>query len=241
MTTLLERATTFERELIELRRDLHRHPELSFRETRTSGEVARRLQALGLTVRTGIARTGVVAELHNGAGPLVALRADMDALPIDEDNDVPYRSTIEGIMHACGHDAHVAMLTGAARLLSEAGARGDLPPGTVRFLFQPSEEASDRENKSGARRMIEEGALDGAGAVFGLHIGALPADAANLRPDQERQGAQERGLAAAIAAPERQKLASSQIEREAVEHLAAAAAASQVRDVEERARHRAPS
>lgn len=182
MTTLLERATTFERELIELRRDLHRHPELSFRETRTSAEIARRLEALGLHVRTGVARTGVVAELRKGAGPLVALRADMDALPIDEDNDVPYRSTIEGIMHACGHDAHVAMLAGAARLLTEASARDELPPGTVRFLFQPSEEASDRENKSGARRMIEEGALDGARAVFGLHIGAhLPAGKAYLR------------------------------------------------------------
>ena len=153
MTTLLERATTFERELIELRRDLHRHPELSFRETRTSGEVARRLQALGLTVRTGIARTGVVAELHNGAGPLVALRADMDALPIDEDNDVPYRSTIEGIMHACGHDAHVAMLVGAARVL--ARRRASLA-GSIVLMFQPGE-----EGYHGARVMLEEGLLDG--------------------------------------------------------------------------------
>jgi amidohydrolase len=176
MTTLLERATTFEPELIELRRDLHRHPELAFQETRTAAEAARRSELLGLDVRTGVARTGVVAELRNGDGPVVALRADMDALPIREANDVPYRSTRDGVMHACGHDAHVAMLVGAAKLLCAARDDGSLPGGTVRFLFQPSEESSDRENKSGARRMLDEGALDGVKAVFGLHVGAhLPA------------------------------------------------------------------
>jgi amidohydrolase len=176
MTTLLERAAAFEDELIALRRDLHQHPELSFREQRTAAEAARRVEALGYEVKSGIARTGVVAELTHGGGPIVALRADMDALPIREANDVPYRSTVDGVMHACGHDAHVAMLTGAARLLADARAAGDLPAGTVRLLFQPSEESSDRENKSGARRMIEEGAMDGVAAVFGLHIGAhLPA------------------------------------------------------------------
>jgi amidohydrolase len=181
MTTLLERAAAFEDELIELRRDLHRHPELSFREQRTAAEAARRVEALGYHVRTGVARTGVVAELENGDGPVIALRADMDALPIGETNDVPYRSTVDGVMHACGHDAHVAMLTGAARLLADARAAGDLPAGTVRLLFQPSEESSDRENKSGARRMIEEGAMNGAAAVFGLHIGAhLPTGKAYL-------------------------------------------------------------
>src|SRR5690606_32162758 len=132
----------------------------AFREQRTAGEAARRMEALGLHVRTGVGRTGVVAELDNGAGPVIALRADMDALPIREANDVPYRSTVDGVMHACGHDAHVAMLTGAARLLADAKAAGDLPGGTVRFLFQPSEESSDRDNKSGAGRMIEEGAMD---------------------------------------------------------------------------------
>jgi amidohydrolase len=182
MTTLLERAAAFEEELIELRRDLHSHPELAFREQRTAAEAARRVEALGYDVRTGVARTGVVAELKNGAGPVIALRADMDALPIHEANDVPYRSTVDGVMHACGHDAHVAMLTGAARLLADARAAADLPGGTIRLLFQPSEESADRENKSGARRMIEEGAMRGVAAVFGLHIGAhLPAGKGYLR------------------------------------------------------------
>ena len=179
MTTLLERATAFEDELVALRRDLHRHPELAFREQRTAAEAARRMEALGLRVRTGIARTGVVAELENGTGPVIALRADMDALPIREANDVPYRSTVDGVMHACGHDAHVAILTGAARLLADARAAGDLPAGTVRLLFQPSEESSDRDNKSGAGRMIEEGAMNGVAAIFGLHVGAhLPSGTA---------------------------------------------------------------
>jgi amidohydrolase len=181
MTTLFERASTLQDELIELRRDLHRHPELAFREQRTAAEAARRVETLGYSIRTGIARTGVVAELRNGDGPVVALRADMDALPIREQNDVEYRSTVDGVMHACGHDAHVAMLTGAARLLADARDAGELPAGTVRLLFQPSEESSDRENKSGARRMIEEGAMHDVAAVFGLHIGAhLPAGRAYL-------------------------------------------------------------
>jgi amidohydrolase len=176
MTTLLQRAVAFEPDLVELRRDLHRHPELSFQETRTAAEAARRVEELGFAVQTGIARTGVVAELANGNGPIVALRADMDALPIRETSDVPYRSTVDGVMHACGHDAHVAMLVGAARLLRSARDQGELPAGTVRLLFQPSEERADRENKSGATRMIEQGALQGVSAIFGLHVGAhLPA------------------------------------------------------------------
>jgi len=172
MHPLLRRARDFEAELIQLRRDLHRHPELSFREVRTAAIAAERVEALGYEVRRGVGRTGVVAELRNGAGPVVALRADMDALPIDEENDVDYRSTVPGVMHACGHDAHVAMLVGAARLLAEARMRGELPPGTVRLLFQPSEEASDEEGLSGASRMIDDGAIDGVNAIFGLHIGA---------------------------------------------------------------------
>ncbi|MEO5509252.1 MAG: M20 family metallopeptidase [Longimicrobiales bacterium] len=172
MTSLLERARAFENDLIELRRDLHRMPELAFRETRTAARVAELLGALGWDVRTGVGRTGVVAELCNGAGPVVALRADMDALPIQESSDVPYRSTVPGIMHACGHDAHVSMLVGAARLLSDAHAAGTLSNGTVRLLFQPSEEASDAENKSGATRMIEDGAMRDVSCIFGIHIGA---------------------------------------------------------------------
>ncbi|HEX6939952.1 MAG TPA: amidohydrolase [Longimicrobiales bacterium] len=172
MTTLLTRAERFEPELIALRRDLHRHPELAFREHRTADIAARRVEALGYAVRRGVGRTGVVAEIGDGGGPVVALRADMDALPIQEENDTDYRSTVPGVMHACGHDAHVAMLVGAARLLAEARDRGALPPGRVRLLFQPAEEAADEENKSGAVRMIEDGAMDGVDAVFGVHIGA---------------------------------------------------------------------
>jgi amidohydrolase len=170
MTSLLDRATGLQRELIDLRRDLHRHPELSFCESRTADTAARAVESLGWRVRRGVGRTGVVAELGTGR-PIIALRADMDALPIQESSDVEYRSTVDGVMHACGHDAHVAMLVGAARLLSDAYRAGDLH-GTVRLLFQPSEESSDDEGKSGATRMIDDGAMAGVDAVFGLHIGA---------------------------------------------------------------------
>lgn len=170
MTSLLDRATGFRNDLIDLRRDLHRHPELAFCETRTAGAAARAVEALGWRVRRGVGRTGVVAEIGDGS-PLVALRADMDALPIQEAGTADYRSTVDGVMHACGHDAHVSMLVGAARLLAEAHRAGDLR-GTVRLLFQPSEESSDDEGKSGATRMIEDGAMEGVDAVFGLHIGA---------------------------------------------------------------------
>ena len=172
MQTLLERASAFEGELIELRRYFHAHPELSFQEQRTSAECARRVEELGSEVKRNVGKTGVVAELRNGAGPVIALRADMDALPIQEQNDVAYKSTVPGVMHACGHDTHMTMLIGAARLLKEMHARGELPSGTVRLLFQPSEESADEENKSGAMRMIEDGALKNVDAVYGLHIGA---------------------------------------------------------------------
>lgn len=172
MTTLLEHATTLQPKLTGLRRDLHRHPELGFRETRTAATAARIVEELGYTVRTGVGRTGIVAELPNGNGPTVALRADMDALPIQEQSDVEYRSGVPGVMHACGHDAHVAMLAGAAEILAGRRNRGELPAGTVRLLFQPSEEMSDEENRSGAMRMVEDGAMQGVDAVFGLHVGA---------------------------------------------------------------------
>ncbi len=182
MTTLLEHATRLQPKLTELRRDLHRHPELGFRETRTAATAARLVEDLGFRVRTGVGRTGVVADLGNGNGPTVALRADMDALPIQEQNDVEYRSSVDGVMHACGHDAHVAMLVGAATILAAARERGELPPGTVRLLFQPSEEASDDENLSGAMRMVQDGAMEGVDAVFGLHVGAhLPAGRCLMR------------------------------------------------------------
>ena len=168
MTALLEHARRLESDLTELRRDLHRHPELSFQEQRTARVVAERLASLGWRVRTGVGGTGVVAEIGDGA-PVVALRADMDALPIQEAGDAPYRSTVAGVMHACGHDAHTAMLLGAAAILANQNVEG---PGTIRLLFQPAEEASDAENRSGATRMIEDGALDDVAAIFGLHVAA---------------------------------------------------------------------
>ena len=170
-TTLLERARSLAPELVELRRDLHRHPELSFQEHRTSGVVADRLQAMGLKPRMGVGKTGVVAEIANGKGPVIALRADMDALPIQEQFEHDYGSTVPGVMHACGHDAHTAGLIGAARLLVNEHAAGRLPQGTIRLLFQPAEESADDEGKSGATRMIEDGALEGVDAVVGIHVG----------------------------------------------------------------------
>lgn len=169
---LMEQARALQPELIALRRDFHRHPELSFQEHRTAGVVADRLAALGLVVRTGVGRTGVVGELRNGPGPTVALRADMDALPIQEDPDHDFGSTVSGVMHACGHDAHTAGLLGAASLLVDAARGGHLAAGTVRFLFQPSEETVDADGKSGATRMIEDGAMAGVDAIVGLHVGA---------------------------------------------------------------------
>jgi len=173
---LHERAKEFAQDLSDLRRDFHRHPELAFQEHRTAEVVAGTLRKLGCQVRTGVGITGVVGELENGPGPTIALRADMDALPIQEDADHDYRSTVPGVMHACGHDAHMAGLLGAARLLAEEMEEGRLPPGRVRFLFQPSEEGMDEEGKSGATRMVEDGAMVGVSAVAGLHVGAhLPA------------------------------------------------------------------
>jgi IAA-amino acid hydrolase len=172
MRELLERAGEFETELIDLRRHLHQHPELSFQEKRTADEVARRVSEIGYDVTRNVGVTGVVAELDNGDGPCVALRADMDALPIQEANNVEYRSRNSGVMHACGHDAHMSMLVGAARLLMDLRKRNELPRGRIRLLFQPSEEASDAENKSGAARMIDDGALSNVDAVFGMHVGA---------------------------------------------------------------------
>ena len=167
---LLARAEALATELIETRRDLHAYPELSFQETRTAALVADRLKELGYDVKTGVGMTGCVGELVTGPGRTVALRADMDALPIQEANDVPYRSRNDGVMHACGHDAHVTCLLGAARLLAESASAGDLPAGRIRLLFQPSEETTDAENVGGARRMVEDGAMKGVDAVIALHV-----------------------------------------------------------------------
>lgn len=176
MRDFLEHARSFRSDLVRTRRDLHRHPELAFQERRTAERVARDLQGLGLQTRTGVGRTGVIADLRTGAGPVVALRADMDALPITEDNDVDYRSATPGLMHACGHDAHTAMLLGAARILTDAARHEQVPTGTVRFLFQPAEEKADDDNRSGGVHLVAEGAMQDVSAVFALHVGPhLPA------------------------------------------------------------------
>src|SRR5512143_2106115 len=114
---MLDRARKIEKQLIDIRREIHAHPELGFREFKTSQKVSDVLTSLGIEHQRGIAKTGIVATLGDGQGPVVALRADMDALPIQEANDVPYRSQTDGLMHACGHDAHTAGLLGAAMLL----------------------------------------------------------------------------------------------------------------------------
>jgi amidohydrolase len=168
---MLDQAKQIEKQIIELRRAIHQQPELGFREFKTSQRVSDVLTSLGIEHQRGIAKTGIVATLGNGNGPTVALRADMDALPIVEANEVSYRSQHNGVMHACGHDAHTAMLLGAAMLLAKENLNG-----TVRLLFQPCEEGQDAEGKSGATRMIEEGALHEVAAVFGLHVASdMPA------------------------------------------------------------------
>ncbi len=170
---MLERAKALAPELVRLRRDIHAHPELSFQEYRTAALVAETLQEIGgIAVRTGVAKTGVVGELGSGDGPTIAIRADMDALPILEATGAEYASTNSGVMHACGHDAHTAMLLGAAHLLRERFAAEELR-GRVRFLFQPSEEAWDDEGKSGGLRMVEEGVMEGVDAVIAIHVDSM--------------------------------------------------------------------
>ena len=184
------RAPQLEAKAIAWRRDIHQHPELSNREVRTSKLVADHLRSLGIEVRTGIAKTGVVGVLRGGKpGPVVALRADMDALPVAEEVDVPFKSTVRstyngqdvGVMHACGHDAHVAILMSVAELL--AGMRQQIP-GTVVFLFQPSEEGAPAGEEGGAVLMIKEGALDNpkVDAVFGLHVFPFEVGTMHYRP-----------------------------------------------------------
>ena len=172
--------------VIAWRRDLHEHPELSTHEVRTSKIVADHLRSLGIEVRENVAGTGVIGTLRGGKpGPVVALRADMDALPVTEEVDLPFKSTVTstfagqtvGVMHACGHDAHTAMLMGAAEVL--AGMRTQLP-GTVRFIFQPAEEGAPKGVKSGAKEMVAQGAMENptVNAVFGLHV--WPEDAGKI-------------------------------------------------------------
>lgn len=169
---VVRRAYDLEALITELRRDFHKHPELGFQEHRTARRVADELRTLGLEVMTGVGKTGVVGILGEGK-PTVAIRADMDALPIHEANQVDYASQHPGVMHACGHDAHTAILLGVARILKDLP---DRPAGEIRFLFQPCEETEDEEGKSGGERMVEEGALNGVDRVIALHVDSdLPA------------------------------------------------------------------
>ena len=174
------RAAEAEARVIETRRDLHQHPELSNREERTARVVAERLEALGLEVRRGVAKTGVVGVLRGARpGPVLALRADMDALPVTEETGLAFASQARtsyldrevGVMHACGHDAHTAVGLGAAEVL--AGLREQLA-GTVLFVFQPAEEGPPPGEEGGARRMLEEGVFSDPKpeAIFALHVGS---------------------------------------------------------------------
>ena len=184
-------AASLNQRVIEWRRDFHRNPELANREVRTAAKVAEHLRALGLGVRTDIAHTGVVAVVDGKLpGPTLLLRADMDALPITERTDVPFRSTATGefrgrtvgVMHACGHDAHTAMLMGAAEIL--VGLRDRLP-GKVLLVFQPAEEGVPEGEEGGAPLMLDEGLLGIAkpDAAFSLHVGSsLPTGTVALRP-----------------------------------------------------------
>ena len=173
-------ADKIESKVIEWRRDFHEHPELGNNETRTAAIVAKHLQSLGIEVKTGVARTGVVGILKGAKpGPVVLLRADMDGLPVTERNSLPFASKVKtqyngqevGVMHACGHDSHVAILMGVAEVLS--GMKADLK-GTVKFVFQPAEEGSAPGVEGGAELMVKEGVLENpkVDVAFGLHIWA---------------------------------------------------------------------
>jgi amidohydrolase len=192
-------ARATEAQVVAWRRDIHQHPELSNREIRTSALVAAHLEGLGLDVTRGVAHTGVVGVLRGARpGPVVALRADMDGLPVVEATGLPFASTARttyegrevGVMHACGHDAHVAIVMGAASVL--AGLR-DLLPGTVKFIFQPAEEGAPVGEEGGAGLMVAEGVLENPAvdAIFGLHISQSDAvGEASYRPGGAMASAQ---------------------------------------------------
>ena len=177
---LNQAADNIESKVIAWRRDFHEHPELGNNEIRTAAIIAKHLQSLGMEVKTGVAKTGVVGVLKGGKpGPVVALRADIDALPVTERGNLPFASKVRanyngqevGVMHACGHDSHTAMLMGVAEVLS--GMKADLK-GTVKFIFQPAEEGSAPGVEGGAELMVKEGVLENpkVDVIFGLHIWA---------------------------------------------------------------------
>jgi amidohydrolase len=175
--------------VVEWRRDFHQHPELSNQEFRTAKIVADHLRSLGMEVETEVAHTGVVGTLRGGDGPVVALRADMDGLPVTELVDLPFASKAKsvyqghevGVMHACGHDNHVAILMGVAEVLA---SMGDDLPGTVKFIFQPAEEGTPDGSVGGAELMLMEGAFENPrpDVVFGLHVFPFPAGTIATRP-----------------------------------------------------------
>jgi amidohydrolase len=176
-------------EVVAWRRDLHAHPELSNQEFRTAKIVAEHLESLGMEVQTGVAHTGVVGVLRGGDGPVVALRADMDGLPVTEEVDLPFASKARGeyngqevgVMHACGHDNHVSILMGVAEVLA---GMGDALPGRVKFIFQPAEEGTPDGSVGGAELMLREGAFENPrpDVVFGLHVFPFPAGVIATRP-----------------------------------------------------------
>ena len=177
-TTLEQQFKAIEPKVIEWRRHFHQHPELSNREFKTAEVIADHLTHLGLEVQTGVAHTGVVGILKgNRPGKVIALRADIDALPVTERNDLPFKSEVKatflgtetGVMHACGHDGHTAILMGVAEILSQ---HKDKIKGTVKFIFQPAEETPPPGEDGGSRMMIKEGVLENpkVDAIFGLHI-----------------------------------------------------------------------
>ncbi|MBT3606857.1 MAG: amidohydrolase [Candidatus Marinimicrobia bacterium] len=151
-----------EKNIIGWRRDFHQYPELGFDEHRTSKIIGEALKEMGLAPQMNVGKTGVTADLTFGEGPTIALRADMDALPMQETSGLDFSSKHDGVMHACGHDGHMAMLLGAAKVLTQ---NGDSFNGTVRFIFQPAEEGA-----GGARYMIEDGCLDGVDEIYGIHV-----------------------------------------------------------------------
>lgn len=165
-----------EEQIIAWRRHLHQHPELSFQETNTPAFIAEQLAGFDIEVKTGVGGNGVVGYLQGGEpGPTIAFRADFDALPIQDEKETPYKSTVPGVMHACGHDGHTAALLGVARVLGKF--RSELR-GNVRFLFQHAEE----KPPGGAKFMIEDGCLDGVDAVYGIHLSSdIPYGLAGLR------------------------------------------------------------
>src|SRR5258708_6402970 len=173
-------ATKVEPGITQIRHQIHQNPELSNREEKTSALVAAEMRKLGLDVKTGVAKYGVVAVLRGGRpGPVIAVRADMDALPVTEQTSLPFKSTAKtmylgqevGVMHACGHDLHSSILIGVAQILSSM--RKDIP-GTIKFIFQPAEEGAPPGERAGAEVMVEEGALQNPKpvAIFGLHVDA---------------------------------------------------------------------